>query len=341
MGTAELEKRKAQLQTYARENGLTVVREISGFENCPLHESDLFNESLRFVEDQPQKVVVVSYDDFFGGDSEIYERFKKLLEQQKVRLENYAHPCFSEPTNDQIKIWRYLTLPKFIDLLHSRTLFFTRADLLRADDKSEGTGLTNVARAGVKALEELSARGVELSYLAYPGLTAKQLVEMLTQSDRAHEELIKHYFVNCWHMNEHENFAMWKVYSEPFGVCIQSTYESLINCFNDSDYSFYRKTSKVYVGEVRYVDWDNYVIPQNNGFWPVMHKKREFGYERELRCIVWDFNKPVVKVGVDLERLVHRVFINPYTPPWFHQVISSLCAKYDLGEERITQSSLT
>ncbi|KAA0091761.1 hypothetical protein CIW54_01460 [Paraburkholderia sp. T12-10] len=339
-GGAELAKRMTRLQMYARENGLTVVKDISGFEDCPLHESGLFKEALNFIDVQPEKITVVSYNDYFGGDSEIYERYKKLLEQQKVQFENYAHPCFPEPSDDQIKIWRYLTLPKFIDLLHSKTLFFTRADFLRADDKSEGASLTNAGRAAVKVLEEMAAKNVELPPSTLNGLTVNQMVEMLTKSDQAHEEMLKRHFVNCWHMNEHENFAMWKVYSEPFGVCVQSTYESLINCFNDNEYGFYRKANKVYIGEVKYVDWDSYVIPRDNGFWPLMHKKREFGYERELRCIVWDFKKSVVKVGVDLERLVHKVYINPYTPPWFHQVISSLCTKYGLGEERIIQSSL-
>jgi hypothetical protein len=338
---AKLDKRRAQLRKYAHDNQLAVVKEISGFEDCPLHESGLFNEALDFIDGQSEKITVVSYSDFLGGDSKIYERFKRLLEQQRVQLENYAHPCFSEPSNDQIGVWRYLTLPKFIDLLHSKTLFFTRADLLRAGDKSEGASLTNMGRAAVKLLEELAAKNIEPPELVQSGLTVSQMFESMTNIDKAHEQMLKSKFVNCWHMNEHENFAMWRIYSEPFGVCIRSTYDSLVNSFNDDEYGFYQKANKVYVGEVRYVDWDSYVIPRDNGFWPLMHKKREFGYERELRCIVWDFKKSVVKVRVDLERLVHKVYINPYTPPWFHQVIASLCSKYGLGEDRIIQSSLT
>ncbi|MCX4150018.1 MULTISPECIES: hypothetical protein [Paraburkholderia] len=339
-GAANLEKRKEQSRAYARENGLTVIKVISGFEDCPLHESSLFDEALNWIDEQSEKITIVSHSDFYGGDSEIYEKYKNLIKQQKVQLENYTHPCFSEPSNDHIKIWRYLTLPKFIDLLHSKALFLTRADLLRGDDKSEGTSHTNAGRAAIKALGEIAAINGELPFPNQPGITVAQMFNMLTQSDRAQEEMLKRYFVNCWHMNEHENFAMWKIYSEPFGVCIQSTYDSLTNCFNDGEYGFYRKTNRVYVGEVSYVDWDNYIIPANNGFWPIMHKKREFTYERELRCVVWDFKKSVVKVGVDLERLVHKVYINPYTPTWFHQVISSICSKYGLGEERIIQSSL-
>lgn len=340
-GEAGVAKRRVRLRKYASENGLTVVREIAGVEDSQLHESGLFNEVLDFVESQSDKITVVSYNDYLGGESEIFERYKTLVAREKMQLENYAHPCFAEPSNDQIKIWRYLTLPKFIDLLNSKELFFTRADLLRADDKSEGARLTNAGRAGLKALESLVANNIDLTHPLHPSLTAKQMVEILARGEEAQEGMLKRYFVNCWHMNEHENFAMWKVYSEPFGVCIQSSYDSLIDCFNDSEYGFYRKSNKVYVGELRYVDWDSYIIPADNAFWPVMHKKREFGYERELRCIIWDFEKSVVKVGVDLDRLVNKVYINPYTPAWFHEVISSLCTKYGLGAERVIQSSLT
>jgi len=339
-GAAKMEKRTAQLRTYAHENGLTIVKEFSGFEDCPLHESGLFDEALTFIDSQSAKITVVSYNDFLGGESEIYDKFTRLLERSKIEIENYAHQCFSEPSNDQIKIWRYLTLPKFIELLHSRTLFLTRADLLRDDDKSEGSTLTNAGRNAMSVLEQLASQNGKLPFPGQPEISVSQVLSALTQFDQVQDEMLKRYFVNCWHMNEYENFAMWRVYSEPFGVCIQSTYDSLINSFNDEEYGFYRKSHKVYIGEVKYVDWDSYIIPRDNMFWPLMHKKREFDYERELRCIVWDQKKSSVKVGIDLERLVHKIYINPYTPAWFHQVISSLCAKYGLGVERIIQSSL-
>ena len=35
-------------------------------------------------------------------------------------------------------------------------------------------------------------------------------------------------------MNSFENFAMWKIYSDFFGVCIQSTYQDLFDCFEDT-----------------------------------------------------------------------------------------------------------
>lgn len=339
-GENEINKRNTKLQIYTKENGLDVIKAFSGLENWLLHESTLFNQALDFIDNQSEKITIVSYNDFVGGESVIFDKYKRLIKEEKVQLELYAHPCFAEPQNNEIKIWRYLTLPKFIDLLHSRTLFFTRADLLREEDKSEGSSLTNADLAAIKFFDELSKRNIRIPH---QNLSDTSINDLMAASQKTHEVseelLIKKYFINCWHMNEHESFAMWKIYSEPFGVCIQSTYNSLTRSFNDPEYNFH-KQPKIYAGEVKYIDWDSDSIPRDNGFWPVMHKKREFKYEDELRCIVWEHNKNIVKVGVDLEQLIHNIHINPYTPPWFHDVIFSLCEKYGVSANKIIQSRL-
>ena len=46
------------------------------------------------------------------------------------------HPEFEEPSNENIKIWRYLDFTKFVSYLDRKALFFTRADKL--DDRFEG-----------------------------------------------------------------------------------------------------------------------------------------------------------------------------------------------------------
>lgn len=339
-GESEVNQRNTKLQAYTKENGLDVIKVFSGLENGLLHESSLFNQALELIDSQPEKITIVSYNDFVGGESVIFEKYTRLIEEEKVQLELYAHPCFAEPQNNEIKIWRYLTLPKFIDLLHSRTLFFTRADLLRAEDKSEGSSLTNADFAAIKLFEELSKQNIRIPHQNSPDITINELLELNQRTHEISENLlIKRHFINCWHMNEHESFAMWKIYSEPFGVCIQSTYNSLTRSFNDPEYNFH-KQQKIYVGEVKYINWDSDSVPRDNGFWPVMHKKREFKYENELRCIVWESNKNTVKVGVNLEQLIHNIHINPYTPPWFNDVIFSLCEKYGVSTNKIIKSRL-
>ena len=41
-----------------------------------------------------------------------------------------------QPRDERIKVWRYLDLPKLIDLLETQSLYFARADTL--EDPLEG-----------------------------------------------------------------------------------------------------------------------------------------------------------------------------------------------------------
>ena len=46
------------------------------------------------------------------------------------------HPVFTAPTDENIKIWRYMDFTKFLSFIDKKTLFFTRVDQL--EDKFEG-----------------------------------------------------------------------------------------------------------------------------------------------------------------------------------------------------------
>jgi hypothetical protein len=47
------------------------------------------------------------------------------------------HPVFAQPISDTVKVWRYMDFTKFVSLIDSRCLFFTRAD--KFNDSFEGS----------------------------------------------------------------------------------------------------------------------------------------------------------------------------------------------------------
>src|SRR5208283_5194086 len=84
-------------------------------------------------------------------------------------------------------------------------------------------------------------------------------------------------FVNCWHMNEVESAAMWKIYStSKDSVCLQTTFARLRDVLPEDD---------VYIGVVNYISYDRDMIPDDNGLWPLFHKRKSFEHERELRAL--------------------------------------------------------
>jgi hypothetical protein len=225
-----------------------------------------------------------------------------------------SRPAFQPPTNPQIKIWRYMDFTQFVSMLDEKGLLFTRADLL--EDKFEGT----------------------MSRPLYDFL--------LDQGDpQQHADLLRltkgWSFVNCWHMNESESAAMWKIYSTAKeSVCVQTTFARLRDALAE----------EVHIGVISYISYERDKIPAGNTFWPLMHKRKSFEHERELRAVWSALHRlseagPAVASGhqyqsapetgvwkhVDLEGLAENIFVSPTAKPWFLELVKKVLRRYDVG----------
>jgi hypothetical protein len=232
------------------------------------------------------------------------------------------HPAFEQPSNPAIKIWRYMDFTQFVSMLDEKALLFTRADLL--DDKFEGTMS--------QPLYDFFRRSGD----------PEQHVQLL--------RLTRGWsFVNCWHMNEYESAAMWKIYSSAKeSVCLQTTYERLRTALAED----------VYIGVTNYISYELDKIPPGNVFWPLTYKRRSFEHERELRAVWSALHKvaeagpavasgheyqpapyPVVWKKVDLEALTESIFVSPTANPWFRDLVERVLRRYDV-DAPVRQSDL-
>jgi hypothetical protein len=224
------------------------------------------------------------------------------------------HPAFEPPSDPQVKIWRYMDFTQFVSTLEEKGLLFTRADLLV--DKFEGT-------------------------------MSQPLYDYLERNSdpQQHADLLRRTkgwsFVNCWHMNEFESAAMWKLYSTASeSVCLQTTYARLRNAL----------AHDVYIGKINYISYERDKIPAANTFWPLMHKRKSFEHERELRA-VWSALDRVAEAGpavasgheyqpapektvwkqVDLVALTQNIFVSPTAKSWFSELVKKVLRTYNLG----------
>jgi hypothetical protein len=140
--------------------------------------------------------------------------------------------------------------------------------------------------------------------------------------------------VNCWHANEHESAAMWKLYGHTDeSVAVETEYGILADVL----------PTNVYLGLVNYIDYESQWLPEGNTFYAFVHKRRSFEHEREVRAIIQDFptqdNKvqtgaendlPGLHVEVDVGRLVKHVHISPTSPEWFHSLITDVTRQFGL-----------
>ena len=328
------------LRKFGQCNGLNVVKEIEAVETMPLSESPSLHAALDFVEKQNEKTALLYYQPQpFNPGGATGARWLELQKAQKIEFKNHGHHCFKEPSRGGAKVWRYLNLPKFLDLIQSRQLYFARADSLRELDNQEGVYHTDFSRS---LFAKLSAG--EISLPEDFGIPKETYLKLQQQVNEYNENFgIKNVFVNCWHMSDFENFAMWKIYSEQYGVGIETTFQSLYESFSDDSWNFFSEKFRVYLGQVIYIDKQSTAMPQDNMFWPYMHKRVEFEFERELRCVVshLDTEDHGVRVSVDVARLARTIHISPFAPSWFKSVVEDACEKYGIDAGRVRQSILT
>ena len=155
---------------------------------------------------------------------------------------------------------------KFVSMLENESLFFCRTDLL--GDPFEGSN--SKANANFQP---------EVAYKDTPGFIgpAKQMRADLSHHLKWQRQWT---FVNCWHAGEYESAAMWKLYTNSSeAVCIQSTYETLERLLR---YKVRR------VDAVSYVDYDTDWMPEGDILMPLLHKRKSFEHEREVRAIIYD-----------------------------------------------------
>ena len=237
-----------------------------------------------------------------------------------------AHFAFVAPQEPKARLWRYMDLPRFLSILDRRGLFFPSAATLSEADPYEGEPVA----AKIQAARE---RGQD---------EVRRL--------RIQAQLFKHLnFFNCWHMNDGESDAMWKIYMRGAeGIAIQSTVRRLQDCFRNY-------AGVVYMGEVQYGDHANITaqtVP-NFGSSDYMLKRLAFQHEREVRAGTYSsdvraefFDKvgilkappPGVRaedillspgrrgvyVDADIRTLVERVVVSPLSPNWFSDLVVSL-----------------
>ena len=220
------------------------------------------------------------------------------------------HECFPQPRSGSIAVWRYMGFAHLVSLLMNAELHFSRLDLLH--DPHEGS----LPRAIVSARDALFEKEGIAKHLPYIRDSARRIRTAC--------------YVNCWSMNDFESEALWRLFSgDRGGIAIQSTYEELVELIKHDD--------GLYVGCVKYIDYDKEWFPSGNVFYPVMHKRQAFAHEHEIRIVKIMFPHladheppgPVgIKVPVNLDSLIKGIFVNPYADEWYTDTVRSVVEKF-------------
>lgn len=233
------------------------------------------------------------------------------------------YTLFMPPTNLDVPLWRYMDFTKFVSMLQNDALFFpTVAKLLDPFEGSYARGNKELRPKVHKHMPSAS------------DLSAGEIVQRLRG----------HVAVSCWHSNEQESAAMWKLYAKTHeAVCVQTTFRKLQVAM----------TGQARVGMVRYVDYDKGWIPESNPLAPFLYKRKSFEHEREVRAIIEPAEMPALLkeageptpaagrwVGINVAETIERVFIAPDAPPWFLELVRQVTARHEHGAMPVVPSAL-
>jgi hypothetical protein len=238
------------------------------------------------------------------------------------------HPLFEQPENETVNVWRYMDFTKLISLVDSQSLFFPRCDKL--GDPYEGSW----PRINVDARAQIPA---EIVPEARPGW-----VKMINDRPEISKRLRKCAAINSWHMNDHESAAMWRLYlRSKEGIAVKSNYRNLRDSICDDE--------KFYLGAVKYIDYEKEWIDAGNIFSALIHKRKSFEHEREVRAVVIRGDEMAVdsrqsiqdglKLKVNVEKLVEKIYVAPSAPNWFADLVRAVMKRYGHSFE-VKQSNL-
>lgn len=220
-------------------------------------------------------------------------------------------------------VWRYIDIYQLISMLTDKKLFFSRLDTL--NDPSEMT------------FPALNKKVFSISGMQH----RKILYEYI-------DELKKNSFVNCWHINNAESQAMWRLYLSSYdGVAIKSTVKKICESYLDS--------AEIKIVKILYLDfnekdlknYENGLIYKNGYKYLYMYKDISWEYEKEIRMIYQEtpgkkedidndeeylLNDDNMKYGrafkFNLDLLIERIVFSPLISDWKIEVIKSIINKY-------------
>lgn len=241
-----------------------------------------------------------------------------------------------EIPSSESKLWRYTDFTKYVSLLSTRGLYFARADCFK--DTFEGAkGIrTNKEKWDNYYLDffrEAIRNPPEGNVLEYsPEEVETEAKRLLDDFDRSGEFCKKHTFINCWHENEHESEAMWRLYSSVLenAIAIRTSYDSLYRALG--------RNPGISIGRIKYIDFRKICAGVNVAYW---RKRKSFEHEKEVRAILrdWECSERGKTVPCDLSVLVEGIFVSPSAPYWFSQLVDDVNEKYGL-KVKVSQSEL-
>lgn len=221
------------------------------------------------------------------------------------------------------KIWRYMRSARFDEMLKEKRIYFAPAH--KFEDPFEGA----------------------VAVLPYDFPVDPKYSEM-EPHEKAFAELKRLTKISCWHIEDHESVAMWKLYSDlGKGVAITSTPKRLSFSLKPFRLKPEYGIEPLWGGNVAYVDLLQTRL-QVSMLERFFFKHNAYSWEQEFRLAISvrlaeEFGVIIpedgIFVDVDISELIEEIHIGPEIDEFNRKHIIALCKEFDLGD-RVRVTSL-
>ena len=271
---------------------------------------------------------------FYGKDTQ--EKFHCVCSNCKSKLPIFIYEGkiqYKSGITDLIpqpstRLWRYMDLAKFVSLLSTRKLYFTRLD--HFSDKYEGALCSRLGYPKFNEQDRFTRTVMAKADLKKEGNASPTDEEIEERRRISREEFDKNRianrkraFISCWNENEFESEALWRLYAKDMkcGVAIQTNFIRLYNALDPF--------AQANIRRVQYVNYDSNFYARS---FPEWYKRKSLDYEREVRAVIRNFAKDREEyekyVNVNLDILIENVVTSPEAEFWFTDLVKELCRKY-------------
>jgi hypothetical protein len=218
------------------------------------------------------------------------------------------HPHLKNPKHEAT-LWRYMDFTKFLALLETEELHLSQ--IARFDDPFEGHPPRMV---------------VEIQRAMPFGLSDKEyekLGEDINENINSFRNSRNSIAASCWHLNEVESSAMWRLYLHSSeGIAIKTTFADLIA-------SLQKSPIKLHGALVEYVNFENFYAQHKDPLLWATYKRESFRHEQEFRILAnIDPTSTGIAVQVDLSKLINSVYLAPTVPNWISKIVQKLLIRY-------------
>lgn len=251
-----------------------------------------------------------------------------------------THVEIDEPADDT-KVWRYMDLGKYLDLVTTASLVMPNATLMQ--DPYEG---------------QVGGFNQRLEIPSDLVMSHEQMEQARRTIAQARRDLQAHTYLSCWHAAEHESAGMWSLYAdEDKGVAVITTWGRLKASLQTD--------VLIHGGAVQYLDYDAQRLPEDNALSIYCFKRVSFEHEREVRLVIQNIygllngmgmqhptepgQEPallaearklgVARIPINLDSMVDEVRVSPAAHSWFADMVAQVTAQCG-GQWRVSQSDL-